>query len=42
MVTHLEDWHRANTVIAEQLRATAQRYAERESKTAAKVTGVYG
>lgn len=42
VVTHLEDWHRANTAIAEQLRATAQRYAERESKTAAKVTGVYG
>ncbi|MGH3725343.1 MAG: type VII secretion target [Mycobacterium sp.] len=42
VVTHLEDWHRVNTAIAEQLRATAQRYADREAKNAARTAGVYG
>ncbi|AMT72405.1 WXG100 family type VII secretion target [Mycobacteroides immunogenum] len=42
VVTHLEDWYRTNAVIAEQLRATAQRYAETEAKSTEQVTRVYG
>lgn len=42
VVAHLENWQRTNTVIAEQLRATAQRYADREAKNAARMAAVDG
>jgi hypothetical protein len=42
VVTHLENWQRTNTAIAEQLRATAQRYADRDAKNKARVAAANG
>ncbi|MBA0045713.1 type VII secretion target [Mycobacterium sp. NPDC050853] len=42
VVTHLEDWHRTNTAIAEQLRVTAQRYADLEAKNKARMAAADG
>ncbi|MUM18159.1 ESX-1 secretion-associated protein [Mycobacterium sp. CBMA271] len=39
VVTHLEEWYRANTAIANDLRVTAQSYADREAKNTARFDG---
>lgn len=42
VVTHLGNWQRTNTAIAEQLRATAQRYADRDAKNKARLAAANG